>query len=123
MSALADFPNITFPTNKTEEYRFTPIVRVLDKAFPDGFKTEGKEITSIDEHLIPGLDSDVAVVLNGFFNKKLSKLSGEYVLDHVKKPLLESPDPFAQLNAAASRDGISIKVNATVNKPLLILNI
>jgi Fe-S cluster assembly protein SufD len=123
MSALIDFPDISFPTNKTEEYRFTPVVRVLEKAFPNGFKNEKKEIASIDEHLIPGLDSDVAVILNGSFEKKLSKLSGEYVLDPLKKPLLESPDPFAQLNAAAAHDGISIKVNSTVNKPLLILNI
>lgn len=123
MNALTDFPNITFPTNKTEEYRFTPIVRVLEKAFPNGFKSEGKGITSVDEFLIPGLESDVAVILNGSFEKKLSKLSGEYVLDHVKITSAESPDPFVQLNAAAAGDGISIKVNSTVNRPLLILNI
>jgi Fe-S cluster assembly protein SufD len=123
MSVLADFPNITFPTNKTEEYRFTPIAKVLEKAFPNGFKSEGTGITSIEEFLIPGLDSDVAVVLNGSFEKGLSKLNGEYTLERFKKPLPESPDPFAQLNTAFAQDGISIKVNSTVARPLLILNI
>src|SRR4051812_4067743 len=123
MNLTADFPNISLPTNKTEEYRFTPITRLLEKTFPKGFENNGASISSIDEFLIPGLDSDVAVILNGVFEKRLSKLSGEYFLEQVKTPLLESPDPFAQLNATLAKDGISIKVNSTVNKPLLVLNI
>lgn len=117
---------ITLPTHKTEEYRFTPIHRVLEKAFPKWPAPAAKgSITSIENFLIPGLECDVAVVLNGFYSEKLSKLTGAYTVNSLAnaKDVEASSDPFAMLNAALWQDGVSVCAKESSTRPLLILNI
>lgn len=118
---------ITLPTHKTEEYRFTPIHRVLEKAFPKWpvAATQGS-LDSIDEHLIPGLECDVAVILNGYYSEKLSKLTGAYSVSSLArsgKDVKSSTDPFAMLNAALWNDGVSVTAKKQSNRLLFILNI
>ncbi|HMJ68096.1 MAG TPA: Fe-S cluster assembly protein SufD [Cyclobacteriaceae bacterium] len=118
---------ISLPTNKTEEYRFTPITRVLEKAFPKwpSPAVQGS-ITDIKDHLIPGLDSDVAVILNGYYSELLSKLSGGYTVSSLAKSNPEpisSSDPFGAINAALWNDGISVTAKKPSDRPLLVINI
>lgn len=120
-----DLSEITLPTHKTEEYRFTPIHWTLEKAFlkwPSP-STPGS-FNSIEEYLIPGLDCDVVVVANGYYSEKQSKLTGAYrveLLTNYKGS--ESKDPFALINNALWKDGISVQAVSPTSRPLLILNI
>jgi Fe-S cluster assembly protein SufD len=136
MSAVADRLNINLPTNKTEEYRFTPIARVLEKAFPDGFgagdRSQEPGIRSqetgvrsqesefnIEELLIPGLDSFVVAVLNGRHSAALSKADGLAIRELTENEITLPDDVFAPL----SKDGILIHAAEPVSKPVLVLNI
>lgn len=115
---------ITLPTHKTEEYRFTPIHRVLEKAFPKWpAPAHQSSLASIEEFLIPGLESDIAVILNGFYSETLSKLTGAYTVGKPGKEVKASSDPFAMLNAALWNDGISITAIKQTDRPILVLNI
>jgi Fe-S cluster assembly protein SufD len=118
---------VTLPTHKTEEYRFTPIHRVLEKAFAKWPAPAAQgSLDSIEEYLIPGLECDIAVILNGYYSEKLSKLTGAYQvgsLANSKQPVLNSSDPFAQLNNALWNDGISVQAISPTTRPLFILNI
>ena len=102
-----DLKEISLPTNKTEEYRFTPIARILTKAFPEGFSGGvAKELKSVDDFLIPGLDCSVITVVDGVYDG----LKGAH----------PSEDVFDQLNASLSNGRLSIHAS---DKPVLILNI
>ncbi|MEI9920087.1 MAG: Fe-S cluster assembly protein SufD [Bacteroidota bacterium] len=108
METLVDFfRNIDFPTNKTEEYRFTPVMRVLQKAFPNGFTAGSTKEISPEEYLIPGLDCTVIAVIDGLYKSAAEP-----------NP---SNDPFDKLNASLSNGVLEIK--ATDGKPVLLLNI
>lgn len=115
---------ITLPTHKSEEYRFTPIHRVLEKAFPKWPAPAAPgSLSNVDEYLIPGLQSDVAVILNGSYSEKLSKLSNAYVVTKTVSDNNASSDPFAMLNAALWTAAISITATKQTDRPILVLNI
>jgi Fe-S cluster assembly protein SufD len=110
---------ITLPTNKTEEYRFTPVTRVLEKVFPNGFVSgQKREVKSIDEFLIPGLDASLVVLIDGIYSKQFSNAGTE--ITALAKNGVVPADPFAIMNAAWSKGGVSI---AKAEKPVLILNL
>ncbi|MBS1680436.1 MAG: Fe-S cluster assembly protein SufD [Bacteroidetes bacterium] len=140
--AFDAFQNMGLPGTKTEEYRFTPIARLLEKNFNlDEIEPVPSGINSVKDFLIPDLDATVLVFLNGFFSEtlsssinnidglKISKLesalaSGE-AADYFQKLLKPSDDPFTALNSAFWQDGIFIHVppHTKVEKPILILHI
>jgi Fe-S cluster assembly protein SufD len=130
------------PTNKSEEYRFTPITKNLQKNFVWNNKSTQSSLNSINEFLIEGIDSNVLVFVNGAYSKALSKIvSSEEQLkiktlfeafktekDLVDKhfdKLKSETDPFAALNTAFWQEGIFIHVpeNTIVDKPIQILHI
>lgn len=108
MSAVTDiFSNIALPTNKTEEYRFTPITRTLEKAFPKGFDGgTKKDVRSFDDFLIPGLDCKLVTIVDGVYQGV--------------KDANPTVDPFDQLNASLSNGTLHIEAS---DKPVLLLNI
>ncbi|HEX8059621.1 MAG TPA: hypothetical protein VF473_01735, partial [Cyclobacteriaceae bacterium] len=107
MNTVLDLSTIDLPTNKSEEYRFTPVARALTKAFPNGFSGGAtKELKSFDEFLVPGLDCKVIAIVDGVYNGTSSA-----------KP---SGDVFDQLNATYSKGTLTIGPS---EKPVLLLNI
>src|SRR6267154_5236855 len=73
--ALQQFQRLGLPGNKTEEYRFTPITRALEKNFNfDQPNPIASTINSIDQFLIPDLDANVIVFVNGIYSQELSKI-------------------------------------------------
>lgn len=107
MSAVSEYLKIDLPTSKTEEYRFTPIARVLEKAFPNGFaEGHSKDVDSIEEFLIPGVDCNVIRIIDGIYEGQ--------------RQSNPSSDVFDQLNASLSNGVFHIHPS---DKPVLILNI
>ncbi len=139
--ALATFQKIGLPNSKTEEYRFAPITRALEKNFDFDKTGSSSDINSIEKFLIPNLDASVIVFLNGIYSKTLSKIvspESELRISNLKlsiengestpyfqKYLANSADVFSALNSAFWQDGIFIQVpaNTKVEKPLMILHI
>ena len=140
--ALQQFQRLGLPGSKTEEYRFTPITRALEKNFNfDQPNPIESTINSIDQFLIPDLDANVIVFVNGIYSQEFSKIispeneikisdlrkavnQGEAPL-YFEKFLKTSLDPFSALNTALWQDGVFIQVPAKikVNKPVLVLHL
>jgi len=133
--ALAAFQKIGLPTNKSEEYRFTPITRALEKNFNFDSIENHSSIDSIEKFLIPNVDANVIVFVNGIYSDKISKIiSNEFQISnlkfeisnpHFQKYLSNSDDAFTALNSALWSDGIFIQVPAKtkVEKPVFILHV
>lgn len=112
MSALTDdLSQITLPGTKTEEYRFTPVTRVLEKAFPQGFGQKSgagsqKSELNLGDFMIPGLDCEIIAIVDGVYDGH--------------QGANPTTDVFDQLNATLSKGSLAIRAS---DKPILILNI
>ncbi|MBN8578271.1 MAG: Fe-S cluster assembly protein SufD [Cytophagales bacterium] len=140
--ALAQLKKIGLPDSKQEEYRFTPVTRHLEKNFNWNKSTPESNLSSIADYLLPGLDANVVVLVNGRFNPLLSKvvsLESEITILRLSDALLKNPiakahfnnylqnetDAFAAWNTAAWQEGVFIHVpeSTSVNKPVFILQL
>ncbi|MBX2963294.1 MAG: Fe-S cluster assembly protein SufD [Cyclobacteriaceae bacterium] len=118
------------PGNKSEEYKFTPITRALEKNFQLAKKNPSSEIESIDSFSIPGIDANSIVFVNGVFAEKLSHYEQTDVFiksisgtENGFGTLADfKTDPFVAWNTAAWSTGISIEVkaNTSVSKPIVL---
>jgi Fe-S cluster assembly protein SufD len=141
--ALEQFKKLGLPSAKQEEYRFTPISRHLEKNFSWTKSNSESTLSTISEFLIPQLDANVIVLVNGRFNALLSKivsLESEVTIttlseafhkehpavnEYFNKNLHTETDAFAALNTAGWQEGIFIHVHEStaVSKPIFILQI
>ncbi|HEU5291946.1 MAG TPA: Fe-S cluster assembly protein SufD [Cyclobacteriaceae bacterium] len=133
-SAKAVFQQLGLPNVKTEEYRHTPITRVLEKNFNFTSNQNPKaSVQSIQDFTITDLDAYVVVILNGEFSENLSRISGGEVsiekLSENKEQLTKyadfKTDALVAWNTAAWQGGVYIHIadNRAVSKPVVIYNI
>jgi Fe-S cluster assembly protein SufD len=141
--AIGNFGRLGLPTYRSEEYRFTPIAKNLVKNFSWNTQLTESTIDSIDEFLIPGLDANILVLVNGIYSSKLSKIvspetqvkitrlseafqpNNETLVQFFDKLVNSEADAFAAMNTAFWTDGLLIHIpsNTKVVKPLLVLHI
>ena len=141
--AIGNLDRLGMPTGKSEEYRFTPITKIIEKHFTWKNDVASSSIQSINEFLIPGLDANVLVFINGSYSKAFSKIISpeiqvkiktlweafqsdkEIVNTYFDKLVNSEVDPFAAMNAAFWQEGIFINVpeNTVVEKPFFILHL
>ncbi|HEY9488116.1 MAG TPA: hypothetical protein VIQ51_07290, partial [Chryseosolibacter sp.] len=71
-SAFEFFQQAGLPAPKHEEYKYTPITRELEKNF--SFQQLGTEssLKDVTDYLIPDLDANILVFLNGVYSPTLS---------------------------------------------------
>jgi Fe-S cluster assembly protein SufD len=128
---------LNFPGTRSEEFRFTPIMRTLEKSFGSWPKAAGQSsIANISEYL-PG-DSDVYVValVNGKYNESLSRVDGANFhigeinegsadIDILFRQADFLKDPFVALNTASWTTGVRIAAaeGCQADKPVLVLNV
>jgi Fe-S cluster assembly protein SufD len=142
VEAIQNFQKLGLPSNKSEEYRFTPIARVLEKNFSfDQTSTVPSKINSIDHFLIPNLEANIIVFINGIYSVDHSKIvspeteikisdlrkgvNQDEAPAYFEKYLKTSVDPFTALNSALWQDGVFIQVptRTKVEKPVFVLHI
>ena len=141
--AIANFEQLGLPTNKSEEYRFTPITRAIAKNFEWKNKLSPSSITSIDQFLIDGIEATILVFVNGSYSRSHSKIDHsskeikitslseafradkEVIRKYFDKVSQSEADPFAAMNTAFWQEGIFIHVseNTNVERPILFLHI
>lgn len=139
--ALEAFRALGLPANKSEEYKFTPITRALEKNFE--FSGQNAIIKEFDTTAItiPGLDADVLVFLNGVFSKTASSITSknltvlpiqeaiasknEVALKHLGKYADFRTDALVAWNTAAFQDGVFVHVadNTIIEKPVVLYHI
>lgn len=142
--AFATLEQKGLPGNKHEEYRFTPLTRAIDTVFTS-WKNEvtPSALESVNEYLIPGLEANVLVFVNGIYSEKFSKLvsptsevkaislreafqSEQQTITTYFDTLVNSQtDPFAAMNTAFWQDGwfIHVPENTVVEKPFFLLHL
>lgn len=141
--ALEKLISIGLPESKSEEYKFTPITKLLAKQF------DPKEITSTYPSTADNLSGLIdqedrghcVVFVNGSYNSELSQLDNNaqvtilsltdalkshssLIIDQLSKAN-GSSDPFALLNNAQWQEGLFINVskNTRVEKPLVLYHL
>jgi Fe-S cluster assembly protein SufD len=72
-NAFNEFQKLGLPSNKSEEYRFTPITRSLEKNFNFDLENAVSSLSAIDQFLIPGLEANLIVFINGKYSSAFSK--------------------------------------------------
>lgn len=138
-SALDIFREIGLPPNKHEEYKYTPISRELEKNFSFQDLATVPVIKEVREYLIPDLDANVLVFLNGVYSADLSAVrspasqitiqSLETALNekntvatgHFNQHINVKDDAFAAWNTADWKAGMFIHIpdKGIVDKPVV----
>ncbi|MGK7392788.1 MAG: Fe-S cluster assembly protein SufD [Candidatus Cyclobacteriaceae bacterium M2_1C_046] len=139
--AWSEFEKAGLPTKKTEEYKYIPVTRLLEKDFDASISIASSpaEINNeeIKRHYISGAAGYRIVLVNGQLNnelsdfpesiklKNLSKLEDPSLKAHIGKYAYPHEDPFIALNTAVAEDGFvfCISKNAVLDKPLYIYNL
>lgn len=123
-----------FPTNKSEEYKFTAITKKIEQSIQNFAAARAFEVTAeqVKANVFEGYAGNVLVFANGHFQPTLSStVEGVEI-----SPLSENPntalgsiakpekDPFCALNQSSFDGGVFISVpkKAQVQKPILLLN-
>jgi len=128
------------PQNKEEEFRHTPITRLLQKNLSMEPKANKLAALSPEEIRIDGLDAYQVVFINGIYAPALSSLptgsdivvtpladavdgGNETALEHLGKYADPQVDGFVAWNTAAWTNGVFIhaKRNAIVDKPIYLV--
>ncbi|NOS92756.1 MAG: Fe-S cluster assembly protein SufD [Cyclobacteriaceae bacterium] len=140
--AFDQLSEIGLPTSKSEEYRFTPITKVLEKKFTWTGSYPASSAVSVDFYLPTIGDTHLIVFTNGRFAKHLSQLEGleanvvvstfeeadsktRSVIQSLLGTMSKTEDAFAAMNGAFYQEGIFVHVpaNTQVAKPILVLHI
>jgi Fe-S cluster assembly protein SufD len=110
------------PTAKSEEYRFTPVVRTLETNFKAA--QASAPALSGDLQLIPGLEANLIVFLNGQYDAAYSRIidNNLTVQRAVPTPAADQ-DPFDLLNQAFGEDTVEIIVpeHQHVKHPVVVV--
>ncbi len=122
-----------FPTTKTEAWKYTRTTRISNGTF----QLANPTVQSVSPYLIEGLNGNVLVFVNGFYQAGLSTIKDTKGLhiaslastpqDWVKantKVTLEG-EVFNALNTAFTTDGVCIEIakNAIIEEPIQIIYI
>jgi Fe-S cluster assembly protein SufD len=135
--ALQSLSGLKLPGQKAEEYRFTPIVRTLEKLFPAWPERQAlpSAINDIRQYLVDGVEAYVVVLVNGRYNEGLSDTKGApmsigALTSHDSSDVLfkladPTKDAFVAWNTTAWTGGAQITVgdNQNISRPVLLLNI
>ena len=141
--ALTEFQRLGLPASKHEEFKHTPITRILEKNFDFSFANPEARVTSINEFVIPELEANVIVFVNGKFSIELSsirspeteisilsleeavEMKSEVVLAHLSKYIDLKSDSFANWNTASWTSGLFVQVSANkkVETPIVVHHI
>ncbi|MEX0986068.1 MAG: Fe-S cluster assembly protein SufD [Bacteroidales bacterium] len=144
--AIQDFERLGFPKKKSEDYKYVHLEPFFNGTLTSRFtqrklEFDVQEIFSCD---IPALDTNVLLVLNGFYytttgEKLVEKENGiifgslkeaitrypDKVHEHMGKYADHHADPFVALNTACAQDGIFLYVpeNQVMEKPIQIIHL
>jgi len=132
---------LEFPNSKTEAWKYTRIGKITNKNY--GIQQEVGETTiDISSYLIPKLDANIVVIVNGFYRDNLSQIeiqdgikisslkdviieSDGFIKDHLGAIAKSEKEIFIAINTLCFTDGVYIDLdkNAVINKPIHIINI
>lgn len=140
--AMDTFLGLGIPTQKSEEWRYTPVAKSLKHTFDFAPSVPKLSLQDLEQFAIPDLDAHKLVLINGTFIPELSDVAfprgltvmslkeawanGEEDITANYAQIADfKQDTFAALNTALAEDGIFIRVEQgkMLEKPVHVLNI
>ncbi|MDG1475599.1 MAG: Fe-S cluster assembly protein SufD [Vicingaceae bacterium] len=140
-NAKTALENLEFPTSKTEYWKYTRIGKIINKTYGIQHEVSDANI-DISNYLIPELDANIVVLVNGFYRTDLSNIETKnglkisslkeainstdgFVKDHLGAIAKSEKEIFIALNTLCFTDGVYIDLdkNAIIEKPIHIINI
>ncbi len=141
--ALNEFMKLGLPAAKHEEFKHTPIKRLLEKNFDFTLANPKGNVSDVKEFAIPELEANVIVFINGLFSKEHSSIisseteisilsleeavekKSEVVLAHLSKYIDLKTDTFASWNTAAWTSGLFVHIpaNTKVETPIVLYHV
>jgi Fe-S cluster assembly protein SufD len=140
VDALEILKQVALPSSKSEEYKFTPVTRVLEKQF-DLTKENGTSTLDPQSFVIKGLNANILIFINGIYQADASTIiSKEIAIETLADAISNSnatairyfnsitkntKDPFAAWNGAVWQNGVFIHVpkNINVDVPVVLYHI
>ncbi len=140
-NAMEKFGQFDFPTTKHEDWKYTNVSAIHNFDFTG---TSNVKVTKeeLKKHLIPGLDANLVVLVNGHYSNELSNVKEKakgVIVDSFQSVLKTNPElilkyfgkyaeidnGFIALNTAFANDGVVIYVpeNTVLDKQVFILNL
>jgi Fe-S cluster assembly protein SufD len=139
--ALDVFKHLGLPAPKSEEYKYTPITRYLEKNFTFAPSAASGPLKDVKQFFIPGLEANVVVFIDGVFSKEYSSLiskgikifnledaladKNEIALQHFAKYGNNKTDALTAWNTAGWNDGLFIHIpdNTVIEEPVVIYHV
>lgn len=135
-SAFEKFRLLGFPTIKHEDWKYTNLNRFLKDEYAVSAVAGANEVTVPEAATIPGLDAYRLVLVNGVWDGKVAGgplprgLEVKRVAEALTDPALVGyfengkwgNHAFPNLNTALFTDGLLVRVNGVVEKPLHIVH-
>ena len=136
-NAKIEIENLELPTSKTEYWKYTRLGKILNNNYSIGSNME----VDINQFLIPNLDANIIVLVNGNYNSNLSNIKeqegaktlsliqgkekGIVIKDHFNRYSAKKDELFLAINNAFHTDGVCIhlKKGITAEKPYHIINV
>ncbi|HEV3326678.1 MAG TPA: Fe-S cluster assembly protein SufD [Puia sp.] len=136
-SAFDKFRLLGFPSIKNEDWKYTNIGRFLKDEYALAISAAAPSALLPEAAIIQGLDGYRVVLVNGVWNGEISggplpvgmeiKRVAEAVQDPTLAGYFENGKwgnlAFPNLNTALFTDGLFIRVNGTIDKPLQIIHL
>lgn len=139
-NAIEEFKKLGLPAHKSEEYKYTPITRALEKNFNFSLVNPVGKIENA-EYQIHGLDANILVFINGLFSPEHSTIispESELTISTLDEAIIKKPelkkhlskhidinaDALSAWNEASWSNGAFIEVpdKTIVEKPVFIYN-
>lgn len=133
--ALTSLKDLSFPTRKTEDWRYAKLGKILNKEFEVAVDSK----VDLSSYLIDDLDVYKLVFVNGTFDsdrsdlpkeeglvcKLLSQLTEKETANYYNTLANDDQDIFSAINTAYVVDGVYVEVekNTIVSKPIYVINI
>ncbi len=136
--ALAEIASLELPTSSTEFWKYTRLGKIVNKKYQ---VVKGK-IDSIQPFLIPNLDANIIVLVNGFYSAELSSIAEQdgIIISSIFEAKQKNSEGlktsfnqytknrnelFLAINNAFHTDGVFIQIgkNKVAEKPYHIINI
>jgi Fe-S cluster assembly protein SufD len=124
-----------FPTTKTEAWKYTRTTRISNATF----QLVKPEINTISNYLIEGLNGNVLVFVNGFYQaglstvkdtkgltiSPLSETNQDWISANTSQYVQLEGEVFNALNTAFTTDGVRIEIakNAIIEEPIQLIYI
>ena len=141
--AFETFKKLRLPEPKAEEYKHTPVTRLLQKNLSFEKSSPASGALTPSDFFIHGVEANVIVLINGIYAGEHCSIispSSEISISNLSEALDKKDsiaansigkfadvkaDPFTAWNTAAWTHGVFLHVpdNAVVNKPVLIYNL